>query len=330
MRISTNSIFTPYGRNLEELQRSQYEAQVRLSSGKDIISLSDSPKRAVNAKDFTEIINRNTQYIDNMERALGEMRVTHDSLESLSDNLHQIRILAIDSNQVSNSANLSNLGVYIRGLLDDVVKDANSDFNGKFLFGGTRTTPASVESGDTGHALPFELVEGDATAENPSGLSIRFKGNDSARLIDKDAHSTEKINATASEIFGEGGTEILETIIKLYNTFTFTPEGKRRTLGDAFNAEELSFVNDAQRMLATTASDVDSATARLGSRISRLESVRNMTHEENTRIEEFRSFEEDTDVAKATLEYKKAETALAYALQVGGRIISNSLFDFLR
>jgi flagellar hook-associated protein 3 FlgL len=330
MRISTNSIFIPYGRNLENIQRRQYEEQVRLSSGRDIISLSDAPSRAVNAKNFSEMISRNEQYISNIHSALGEMQVTETTMRNISDNLMQIRQLAIDSNQTGNSGNLSNLGVYVKGLLEDLVKDANADFNGKYLFSGTKTTPGSVESADTGHHLPFELKEGQSTKENPSGLQIVFKGNHEDRTINKDEITTEKINVTSDDIFGGDGTEIIQTVIDLYNKLTYTPDGNRRTLGDAFTPDELDIVNAYQREIAGAVSNVDQTTSRLGSRITRLESIRDIMNSENNQLDEYRSFNEDTDVAKTTLDLRKAETALAYALQTGGRIISNSLFDFLR
>ncbi|HPI19970.1 MAG TPA: hypothetical protein PKY56_06320, partial [Candidatus Kapabacteria bacterium] len=69
--------------------------------------------------------------------------------------------------------------------------------------------------------------------------------------------------------------------------------------------------------------------ARNGSRINRLGAISLQMTEENTRLKEYRSLQADTDVASSAIKLSQDETALNYALQVGSRLIQQTLFDFL-
>jgi flagellin-like hook-associated protein FlgL len=46
-------------------------------------------------------------------------------------------------------------------------------------------------------------------------------------------------------------------------------------------------------------------------------------------LKDFLSDAQDTDVARSTLDLKKAENALHYTLQVGATLLQQSLFDFI-
>jgi len=152
MRVTHKSTFIPYQRNLDEIQNRKFKEEIRLSTGKAITSLSDNPSHYVDSKIFTSKIQQNENYKNIIEDALSELRATEESLEFISDNVRKIREIAIDATQIGNSGNTFSLSVYIKGILKDIIKQANTDFNGKYLFAGTKTTPASyIEEPDIVH-----------------------------------------------------------------------------------------------------------------------------------------------------------------------------------
>ncbi len=331
MRVTNKSVYYPYQRNLEEIQNRRFKEQMRLSTTKDIVNMADAPDRLVDVKQLTSKLSENKKYIGLNDDALGEMRIMADTMESISDNYQKIRQLSIDATQIGNSGNIFSLATYIKGIMTDIVKLSNNDFQGRYIFGGTKTTTDSISTtAEAPSKEPFELVQGEITAENPSGLKVVFKGNNEIRTYNKDSKSTEIVNTPAKEVFGTNSTELFDSIIQLYNLLAYNDAGEQRQLGDYLKNEEISKISMYQQNVANIAEKLDNASGRNGAKLARIEAVRDQMVEENTRLGEFLSLKQDTDVARSTINLKMEENALNYSLQVGSKLIQNSLFDFLR
>ncbi len=329
MRVTHKSTFIPYQRNLDEIQGRKFKEEIRLSTGKAITSLSDNPAHYVDSKMFTSKIQQNENYINIIEDALSELRATEESLEFISDNVRKIRELAIDATQIGNSGNTFSLSAFIKGILKDIVKQANSDFNGKYLFGGTKTTPSSYNDDPGNDKLPFEIIYSKPTPDNPSGMTLLFKGNDKDRVINKDNKTTEVINIKANAVFGKNN-ELFDTIIALYNLLAFNPDGSNRQEYDNISKEDVEQLNLLQQKLAAYMEKIDKANGENGAKINRFDLISQQMTAETIRLKEYRSIKEDTDVARSTINLQMEELALRYSLQVGSSIMRSSLFDFLR
>lgn len=331
MRVTNKSVYFPYQRNLEEIQNRRFKEQMRLSTSNDIVNIADAPDRLVDVKQLSSKLSENYKYISINDDALGEMRIMADTMEAISDNLQKIRQLTIDSTQIGNSGNIYSLATYIKGIMQDTVKLANNDFQGRYIFGGTKTTKDSLDvTAEAPIKEPFELIQGEPTADNKSGLKVVFKGNNELRAYNKDAKTTEVINTASNEVFGNESTEVFDAIIQVYNLLAYNSNGEQRQLGDYMTNEEISKVSFHQQRVATLAEKLDNASGRNGAKLARVELVRDQMVEENARLNEFLSLKQDTDVAKSTINLKLEENALNYSLQVGSKLIQNSLFDFLR
>jgi flagellar hook-associated protein 3 FlgL len=328
MRISQNSILNPFRRELQELQTRKFNEEMKLTTGKDINTLSDGPKEIVHIKVLTDIINRNDIYLKTMNLALNEIKSTEERLDDIGEKIQDIRQLAIDA---ASSSNIHSVGVFVKGLIEDLLKDANLDFNGKYMFAGTATKKdAASKDNPNANNYPFELLYDEPTAENPSGMRVIFKGNNQDRRINKDAVSTEVINTKVKDVFGEDGTELFSAAIDMYNLFTYKEDGSERQSIDPLSVGEMATLNNSQKELAEIAEQVYRANSWNGSKINRINSLTIQIMNENVNYKQYKSIENDADIARTTLEYQKNDIALKYALQVGSQIIQNSLFDFLR
>ncbi|HPO64123.1 MAG TPA: hypothetical protein PK762_13675 [Candidatus Kapabacteria bacterium] len=330
MRVTQNSGSSSYLRTLEDIQYSKNQTEKRLYTGNDLLSLSDDPKRLIISKQVTTLIDRNKTFNNNIESGLSELRATSDVIDAITGNIDTMKQLAIDATTTGNSTSLSSLAVYVKGLLNDIIGNANSEFSGKYLFSGTKTTADSINPvEDMNNRYPFELVQGDATEDNPSGLKVIFKGNFEEKVINKNSTSTEVINTNAKEVFGENGTEVFEQIISLYNTLAYNSDGTLRGDNTTFTQEDFNRLNIANQKISQLQDKMYNVSARNGSRINRLGAISLQMTEENTRLKEYRSLQADTDVASSAIKLSQDETALNYALQVGSRLIQQTLFDFL-
>lgn len=331
MRVTHKSVYIPYQRNLEQTQYRKFQEEIRLSTGDNIINLHDAPNDLVDVKKLNSIIDQNSNYISVIDSALDELNISEEHLNSMSNKIAQIRELTINATQTGNSGDIFSIGVFIRGMLEDIVRDANQDFNGKFLFSGTKTTAQSLDQEPPAvNNMPYEIIEATPNENNRSGLEIVFKGNNEDRIINKDRKTTEVINVTSDQVFGDNGTELFEAIVGIYNLVSYNEDGSNRQVGDYISTEELAQINEFQKAMANYGRDIDNINGIIGGKMNRLTNIRDQIVEENTRLKEFRSLKNDTDITDSAIKLKNEETALAYSLQVGSRINSISLFDFLR
>lgn len=329
MRVTVSSQYSGFNAHINDLQEKINLEQKKLTTGKKIQELNDAPEDVVDIKRFDAKIIQNEKYLDVIGETVIELQAVDDTLYNITEVINQARQKAIDASNTDADAVVM-ISHYIKGYIEDVVKFANTDTNGHFLYGGTVTTPNQINTIDpAAQKLPYEIIEGKKTKENPSGLKVVFHGNNEQRIINKSSSDTEIINQRSSDLFGENG-EVFDTMIGLYNSLAFTETGEKRNHHSQFTVTDMQNINKFQANLATQSENIDSFTSRNGSVINRLEDYKFSLQNENVRMKTYRSFKEDTDVAKSLLNLKREETSLQYALQVGSRMNTVSLFDFLR
>ncbi len=330
MRISNNMGYSIFSYNLEKLQDSKYRENIKQSSGKEMINISDSPGNLIDLKKINAAKSQRENYININNLAIVEMRSTEDQATAILENMQQIRDLSISSTNSAYDGNVASIGIFIKGILTDILRNANSDFNGKYLFSGTKTNSNSIEATGLGlNEMPFELIEENPTPENPSGLKVIFKGNMDARIINKDTHTSEIINMTAEDLFDAGGVEAFQPIIDIYNTLMYTRDGEQRIYLDSLDKEEKSIISNLQQKVATNIESATKNTGAFATKRVRLENITLQMTEEVTRLNEVKSLKEDADMTEVIMNLMKTETALQYTLQSASKLTRRSLFDFL-
>jgi flagellar hook-associated protein 3 FlgL len=329
MRVSSNSQYVGFTRTINKIQLERNKAQTRVSTGKDIINLSDNPEKVVDIKLFDKKIAQNENYINILELTTSELYAVDESLRRIGDIVQITRDEAIDSTNEQSEV-LQVIGKNFKGFLDDLVREANADYNGHFLFGGTKTTVNSIKNDNPDSVgNPFQIIQGDRTEDNPSGLRVEFYGNNKDRIINKDQKNSQIINQKQEEVFGPNN-ELFDLIIDMHNVLSYNNNGEPRTDIDHFNENDMKDIDRIQRGLAEFYDDINRIAARNGTYLNRIDGLKNQITDENIRLKDYRSVQEDTDIADAIVNLTRQENALNYALQVGSRINQLSLFDFLR
>lgn len=330
MRVTNNASIDPYLRQLNLTQERKYKGDLQTATGSRIITLSDGPVSVVNTKQVAEKMDRNKKYLNNINEAYNEMQAVNDSLDGLQEKIGTIRQMAVDATQTGNMGNLDALAIDIKGYLDDFIKLSNTDFKGKFLYSGTLTNEDSIAKTGLGtNKNPYELVQGESTKDNPSGLKVIFKGNYDTRSINKDSTTTEVINTSADKVFGDNATEAFDAIIGLYNTLAYTETGEKRTKESVVSITDTGNLNKYQKILGDFSDTIAKANSINGAKMNRLDSIRSQMQEENIRLKSLKSEYSDTDYSAVALQLKKDEAILSYTLSIGSKILNNSLMDFL-
>lgn len=330
MRVSTNSVYRDYQRNLNNSQFKVNSDNIRISSGKKNLSIADNVSDVVDADSFKIAMKRNDSYLSNIANNTDKLQQTDTTLRAISDKMQQVREYVVDVSKTSTGYNHFAIAQSIKGALEDIVSLANKDNNGDFLFSGTMTSPRDIKNANpTMNEMPFEIIQGAASPTNPSGLSIAFKGNNNEINVNITDKSSEIINTKAEDLFGAGGTEVLQKIIDIYNVVAYDQSGNQRPARTLLNTNELSQLNGLQKDVADKYDEMNIIAAVNGSKINRLDSTRDFLLDENLRLDEYRSIKEDTDIAESAMNLKREENILQFALQVGSRINQLNLFQFL-
>ncbi|MBX3045300.1 MAG: hypothetical protein KIT33_12515 [Candidatus Kapabacteria bacterium] len=334
MRITNKSVYTRYLGHLENIQNNKLREETRLTTGKQITGIEEQPERLSEIKILQSKISKNNGFLDIIEQTLSEMRVAMESMEYMSATVKQIRQTAIDATQPGSSSSLSTYANQIKSMLQDLVGQANADFNGRTLYSGTATNPGSlvVDPLDAPYSsteLPFELIEVPPTTANPSGLKVIFKGNNNDRIVNKDSATTEVTNVKSQDLFGSN-MELFNDIINIYNTVRYNADGTLRSDTDEMTSTDRNTIDSLQKTLLDHDQKMTNTIALFGSRYNRVDSMFQQLTNENIRMSEIKSLKADADIARTTIALKMEETSLLYSLQVGARIMQNSLFDFLR
>lgn len=331
MRVTQFSKFTPLQSAIEGIQSRKYLNEVRLATGKQIVDISESPNALAEGKRLDNLLDLYGQYKKNIDYSIGYVQYVTETMDSILANVQKLREVAIDATKTGVSRNLSTLGNAVRGILNDIIKDLNSDFNGQFIFSGTLTSSDSIQQpvGST-NKLPFEIIQENPSTDNPSGLKVVFKGNNNRVIINTSKVSSEILNTTANDLFGDATASSLNSIVELYNLLTYDSDGNLRDSNDLFSQDDLLNLNELQKRFGKIYERIVAMNSRNGSLLNRLEVQSDQTNALMTNFKGLKSKVADADYSATSLELMKDQTALQFTLQVGARLTQTTLFDFLR
>lgn len=166
--LARNVVLANLGRNQQEMLR----LQEQLSSGFRINRPSDDPIGANRVLDFTAGISRNELFLKNIQTANGRLTMSDASLSSAGDILIEAnRIFQEQRGGTSDAASRRQAAQRVDLLLQDAVRQANARFEGRSLFGGSRT-----------EMDPFQ-IQGDAVVFNGNYDRLEADVSDGIRMI---------------------------------------------------------------------------------------------------------------------------------------------------
>ncbi len=322
-----------YQTNLNSIRSRYAKEQVRLTTQKNIQTPSDSPHDFSEIKRLSNTISQNERYRKNIEDGRTDVDIYEETLQNFTDTLLRAKDIVNDAVNPANFDKAPVLGNNLRNVIDDLVKIANYEYDGRFAFAGTLTTRNSITPvAPATNNLPFEIVKdpGLVSTANPEGLSVVFKGNNEDRLVATSSTSTERISVRSQDAFGAGGTSTLQNVVDIYNLLVYKQDGTARTATDGLTTEEARSLQDKVKKIADSIDTVTSETGRLGGVANRMDALNDQLTYENTRLRELRSGREDADIAETILNLRREETALQATLQIGPDVLQRSLLDFLR
>lgn len=144
VRIATDSIYANVLRNIQRNQFDLDRLNQQISSGLQFRFPHEEPVKAVKSMQLRTDIVRLQKFNDNISDARSTMEATDAALNNVVDLLQRARELAIQAaNGTLTESDRANIGFEINQILEEVVQVGNSEFQGKFVFGGSETLNGS-------------------------------------------------------------------------------------------------------------------------------------------------------------------------------------------
>jgi flagellar hook-associated protein 3 FlgL len=273
--------------NLRTLQ----EAQNRLTSGKQIGSVSDDPIGVGSATQLRSSIGRAGQYLRNVDDGLARLSEADRAMQQIAEHLTRMKDLAIQARSgASTPTDRQAIAVEMQQLREAVIAVANVKYLGAPVFGGTSGAAVAYDASGT-------YVGDDTTIERNVAPGVRVA-----------------INVNGSSVFSTGGTSLFTTMQSLIDGIVADP--------DAASVHATT--------LDSHLSTIQQGLAEVGGRMNRLDALKVHTDESIASMQEQLSSIEDVDLEQAILDVKLREVAYQASLSATARVIQPSLVDFLK
>ena len=282
------------------------------SSGVKVSKPSDDPSAT------RSILNINTQlsqlqtYIDNMTSSKQELTTLDDTLSNTYDLVQKANDLAIQAaNGTYSNDNLDAIKEQVDSIIESVVSYANTDFNGTYIFSGTRTStePYTIEKDDDGNIT-----------------SIMYNGTpsdgDYKRTTTVGDGVTNAINVTGDAVFGQYDSTDETNSSGLLNSLM--------TLSSALGSHDQAAISDCLTDMDTSLDTLTSTQTKFAIVANKFDLTTKAYKTTITSLKENKSDMQDADLAEVLTQLAAAKTALEATYSVTSNLLGKtSLLDYL-
>jgi flagellar hook-associated protein 3 FlgL len=236
----------------------------------------------------------------NIDTGQSWLSAGENALTQVEDLLAQAKTLAVEmSSATKSAAQRQNAAATVDGYLRQVASLANTQVNGRYIFGGTVTDTQSF------------------TFDNETTPTlVTYNGNNTAFAIRIGQNSDIEVGRDGADVFGTNWDDdnIFKTLIDLKNNL---------------QTNNVGGVQSAMNILDDNLNGVRTKIANTGSKILRLDVKQNIIDDMNINYTERKSKIEDADIAEAIMNLKAKELAYQAALSSSSKVMDLSLLNYL-
>ncbi|MGD0481746.1 MAG: flagellar hook-associated protein FlgL [Terracidiphilus sp.] len=285
---------------LADLQQSQTTLNTALqevATGKSVNVPSDNPAASADMVQNTIETANVDQYTQNVSTMSSMVQTADSSLGSVVTSLTQAISLGTEgANGTNNTSDLQAIATQVQGILQSVVAQANTSYQGTYLFGGTETSTA-----------PYT-----ASSSSPSGYT--YNGNSDVNSVAVGDDMNVQVNLPGSQIFSSASADVLGSLSSLV---TALQSGNATTIGTATTAVNAALSNVSQQRVF------------YGNAESQLNSQETYLQQETVNLTSQQSSLVDVNEAQAATDLSQAETANNAAEAAAAKVLPDTLLNYL-
>ena len=277
--------------------------QQELSTGKKINQPSDDPYGTSLTLQLNNQIANLNSYSNNVTDGTGWAQAGNAALSDITNAVQRIRELVVQaSNGTQTKADMTAGAAEVNQLIDQIKQDANTQYNGQYIFSGAATSTS-----------PYQAGSNDAYAGDTGQVTRQIGPN-----------SSLAVNANLSSVLGTGQTVSGQPAGdgKLLNTLRNIVGDMQSGNSSALSASDLSQLDSNFGSLNGLTADMGATTDRLQMAASRIQTLQASDAQSLSNTQ-------DADMAQTEVDFSTQQAALTAALQAGAHIVQQSLMDFL-
>jgi flagellar hook-associated protein 3 FlgL len=295
-QMTTASVLT----SINNVQDQLATTQQQLSTGLSINQPSDNPYGASLAIQLKNGLQGLSNYNSNITDGTAWASAADTSLQNVTSMLQRAQELTVQASNGDESAtDLSATADEIDQLADAIKQEANTQYNGQYIFSGTST-----------NTQPYSNSTGDV-----------YQGNTAAITRQIGPGSTLQVNVDISSLLGSGTSandgKLLDTL---------------RTIATDMRSGSSGVADLSSNQITNLQSSLSSVTqlqANVGATENRLtlasDRIQGLQNSDTAAL----SNDEDVNMAQAMTTFSNEQAAFTAALKAGANIVQSSLMDFL-
>jgi flagellar hook-associated protein 3 FlgL len=279
--------------SLDRLDTTQQE----LSTGKRINQPSDDPSGTALTLNLNTQLANLTNYSNQVTDGTGWAQAQSSALTDITNAAQRIQELTTEAaNGTQTTADMQASAQEVNQLIDEIKQDANTQYNGQYVFSGSATSTA-----------PYQ-----------SGSNDTYGGNSGAVTRTIGPNTTLTVSANLQGVLGNGQSssdgQLLDTL---------------RTIAGNMQSGNSSGLNANLSSLTTNLNSLTGLAANVGATQDRLQMASSRIQTLQTSDTQVLSNTQDADMASTEINFSTQQAALTAALQAGAHIVQESLMNFL-
>lgn len=299
-RITTQMTANSILANINDVQDQLATSEQVLSTGRSINQPSDNPYGASLAVSLNQDLSSLTSYSSAVTDGTAWASAATTSLTNIQSMVQRAQELVVEAaNGTLSSSDLQASAAEMNQLTDAIKQEANTQYNGQYIFSGTATGTPPYSTG-----------------------SDVYQGNTGAVTRQIGPNSSLQVNVNLSSLLGSGQGAgdggVLDTLRSIAADMT---SGSSASVADLSGNQLTNLqnnLNSLEQLQASAGATSDRLTL-ASTRISNLQTS-DTAALSNT---------EDANMAQAMTTYSNQQAAFSAALRAGANIVQSSLMDFL-
>lgn len=355
MRVSSFLIYDRVTKAIQQDLTDLYHLYEQAASGKKINRPSQGVIETSRAMVYRLSIRAQKQFKANIEDTKVFLEATDSVLSHVSDSVIRTKELALQAvNGTLSKEDRVSISKEIEEIEKHLLSLSNTTVRGKYIFSGMKTeTPAydtaGTYQGDNNH-INIQTSSNGTVIKNLTGPEVFSYVQQDHEVVDLGGglylHYLPALNINPTEprervvvaLSTSPDPATVEAELQAGPPYTtvqdvFQYDNIFQALEIMKNALEQNNHNRLQALLKTIDDYIDqigTARAEVGARLNYLDAEVERIEDKTLSLKEALSETEDADLAEVISNISKTEAALQALRQAGERLLSNSLFDFIR
>lgn len=349
MRVTNSMLSSNFLRDMRNNLSNMQTLQNQATSGKEIRRPSDNPFKVARSMQLHGDILANKQYNENIKDTINWLDTTDTALNQVTNTVQRIRELIVSAgNGAYGDSERKAIGDEINQKIGELGQVLNTNFDGKYIFGGTKGTskPMAIVEDQSGsnHAV-YATKDGNYLNSNGELLKKTTDGKlevVAGKLVLDPSATPKKYQDEYKYLSQSLSTEISQGVTIDYNVTSrdiFQFKGTTNNLMDLLNniTGNLNDPNGTSKLIGENLDDITKALdnvlklrSQVGAKQNRMDAAKDQNTEENFNLTDILSKTEDIDFTEKQMEYATMQTVYVASLQTSAKVIQPSLMDYLR